>query len=975
MTLFGSIRWLVITLLFATFAVMLMGCKEGSGSSAIGLVVGPSELAQGSVEGYSISGLITNNDLTQQLGNVTVSLYNSKSQKVAETFTTGEGKFYFFQQPADFYQIRIDEQSLILASTSYFIRLLPSGTTSPESIEILTQTKILTDESQKVFSVSGVVKNLSQPDTTIPYVLVELFKSDKLIQIQQSSETGSFFFAGLASGTYKLAFARGSESYITRDDIVFEIQANGTVSPPINLIMLEPKGSSSGSYTISGHVKTEYPGIALGNIKIALRREGVLISETSTTADGQFYFFDRIPDFYELQVLPTATLASTTFYVRVLPDGSTSPAELSITLPLLIEPDESKRTYTVAGQVKNSAKPEEVVPYILVELFKSGSIIQVQQTDSGGGFNFSGVSSGSYKLALARGSAQFKTKDDVIFEILSNGVIAPPVNLVFVDPKEIASTTYEITGVIKDLKNDSPLSNIKVTLAREDIALTETSTTTTEGKFFFFDRSPGFYELRIAATAEYASATAYVRILPDGSVSPAQIEIKLAEIVDPDESKRKYRVSGTVKNRAEPAESVPFVLAELYQGTTLLQIQQTDSDGAFKFDDVSPGIYKITFARGSEQFQFRDDVVFEVLTGGIIAPPVTLIFLEPKEISARYSVSGLVALGTTNEPLTGIKVELWKDAISGAALKTTYTTGEGRFTFSGLDSGLYFTRVGADQSVYRVREDYIIQIGTDGVVSPAEALIKLSKDLSEVQAYLDLTGYIRDAFTGAPLEYVTVNLNGYGNVLTDRQGYYFFKDIPAGVYDIELAKLGFSSLSISIQVIEDESTGNLITLPGTLDYYMIYNQETNKGSIAGRAVNPDDGTPFTDKIVRVYKMAELTKEKTLLSALETTYTISETNWEVDTRLLVSTRTGVGSLEYDDAGTFKITHLEPGYYLVYIGEGNSHPVFETYSLLYPGQISWTRENTTANVDRIHSWEPVLVGANTTTYLSTYDTEKR
>lgn len=965
----------LFALLFATAFIFLhlVGCREGSGSSSLGLVVGPTQSAVVPT-GYAFEGQIKNSDPNQSLGNIPVALFNSAGQKVAETRTTIEGKFYFFGQLPDFYQVKIDENATIIDPTSYFMRLLPDGTTSPEKLEISTAGKSGVGQVT-TYAIKGALRDKSTPEKGAAFVLVELFKNEQLLQIQQATKDGEFYFSGLATGTYRFTLARGSDQYMIRDDVIFELQAGGVTVPPISILLLEPKVEGTQGKQITGQLTNENNSLSVGNIRIVLRRDGVFLGDTYTTAEGRFFFFDRTPDFYEIQVLPTAYFASATSYIRMLPDGTTSPTDIKI--PLVLIQDESAEipTFPISGKVKNARKPEETVPYILVELFKNNVLTQIQQTTAAGDFNFLGLATGSYKLSLGRGSEIFIEKDDVIFEMLDNGVAAPPVSLIFIEPKEIASASYQISGLVKTAKSNQPLANVRVLLTREGTTLTETSTTTAEGKFFFFDRTPGFYEIKIEANTVYHEARSYIRILPDGTVSPEEVLILLEEIVDPDESKRTYTVIGNIKNRAAPEESVPFVLVELYQNSTLLSVQQSSSDGGFLLENLKAGQYRLAFAKGSDQFQFRDDVVFEILTTGVIAPPVNLVFLDPKEIQVKYSITGQVVLGTSNEPLTGIQIELWKDAISGLPIKSTFSTGEGRFTFTNLGPGLYFTRVGSNQTTYRVRDDYIIQISEDGTISPEDSLIKLSKDLSGLQAFIELKGFIRDAFTGAPLEYVTINLKGFGNVLTDRYGYYFFKDIPVGTYDLEMTKPGFSPLSVSIQVLKDENTGNLVTLPGTLDYFMIYNQESDKGSIAGRAVNPDDGTPLPDKMVRVYRMAEVTKEKVLLDANSNQYTISETRWEISTELLVSTRTGSGLGDYDDSGTFKITHLDPGYYLVYIGETNSKPVFKQVNYLYPGEIYWTEEEQFLNGLRIHSWSRVKVTANTTTYLSTYDTQKQ
>ena len=99
----------LFALLFATAFIFLhlVGCREGSGSSSLGLVVGPTQSAI-SPTGYAFEGLVKNSDPNQSLGNIPVALFNSAGQKVAETRTTIEGKFYFFGQLPDFYQVKID---------------------------------------------------------------------------------------------------------------------------------------------------------------------------------------------------------------------------------------------------------------------------------------------------------------------------------------------------------------------------------------------------------------------------------------------------------------------------------------------------------------------------------------------------------------------------------------------------------------------------------------------------------------------------------------------------------------------------------------------------------------------------------------------------------------------------------------------------------------------------------------------------
>ena len=627
----------LFALLFATVFIFLhlVGCREGSGSSSLGLVVGPTQSAVAPT-GYAFEGVIKNSDPNQSLGNIPVSLFNSAGQKVAETRTTIEGKFYFFGQLPDFYQVKIDENATIIDPASYFMRLLPDGKTSPEKLEVNTAGKSGVGQVT-TYAIKGALRDKSTPEKGAAFVLVELFKNEQLLQIQQATKDGEFYFSGLATGTYRFTLARGSDQYMIRDDVIFELQAGGVTVPPISILLLEPKTEGAQGKQITGQLTNENNSLSVGNIRVVLRRSGVFLDETYTTAEGRFFFFDRTPDFYEIQVLPAAYFASATSYIRMLPDGTTSPADIKIPLVLVQDDAAEIPTFPISGKVKNARKPDEVVPYILVELFKNNVLTQIQQTTAVGDFNFLGLATGSYKLSLGRGSEIFIEKDDVIFEMLDNGVAAPPVSLLFIEPKQIASSSYQISGLVKAAKSNQPLANIRVALTREGTTLSETSTTTAEGKFFFFDRSPGFYEISIDSSSLFDAAKSYIRILPDGTISPQELLITLEEIFVSGETPT-YTVAGVVKNKDKPDEPLPYLLVEVIQNGNIIRTQQTTSTGNFSFEGLATGSYTLELGSDSDFFvpKSRD---FSILSNGVITPPVNLIFLEEikKEVIAQIA--------------------------------------------------------------------------------------------------------------------------------------------------------------------------------------------------------------------------------------------------------------------------------------------------------------------------------------------------
>ncbi len=434
------------------------------------------------------------------------------------------------------------------------------------------------------------------------------------------------------------------------------------------------------------------------------------------------------------------------------------------------------------------------------------------------------------------------------------------------------------------------------------------------------------------------------------------------------------KLTGTVVSDSSTGIPNITVVLKVASGGTQLSSTLTTGEGKFFFEKPTSGLYLLEVAVGSPDYISQTYPV-QIFSDGSMSPETILVTLKKVSSPVYPKIQGTVVLNTSNEPLANISVILQKE--DGTIVARTQTTGSGEFFFSDNISSLLYTLVIASGSQGGFRETlYTVRVLSDGSVSPSEIKIPLSRvppGTSGSRVYT-ASGTIYDAFSGAPLEYVTCLLKNQGNILTDFNGRFTFKDlIPNAVYDLELSKDGFSKMTVNFSIDQD---GNFF--PTVLDYYMIFTQEAGLGAIAGRCYDAINATYTGGLNVIVYSI-EL-RTQTITTASGTVFTDSQFAFESVTSLPIvkSTLTSVGSdagIGQQFLGGYKVTHLAPTTetkkYVVYIGPGSLIPTLLTRTQRIKDEavtFSWW---VPSDIGSVQVWPNVSVSSNTTTWLSNYD----
>lgn len=497
-----------------------------------------------------------------------------------------------------------------------------------------------------------------------------------------------------------------------------------------------------------------------------------------------------------------------------------------------------------------------------------------------------------------------------------------------IDLSQLDDATHAISGKVVSKTTSEKLDNVSVNLFFES-KLAGVTKTTSDGTFYFAKLPPAIYDLSFSKDA-YALASYVIRIMTDGTLSPSSPEVALAPTTG---ETIKATLEGNVIFK-ETNQPLANLNVELFSENNDIPIKSslTNSLGNFSFTDLQIGSY--TAKIGKDSAYAPKDQEFKVYNGGIVSPKLAIVTLETMT-SATYSISisGYVK-AQTNESIPSFKVTLYNDFLASISTSLpgnpTQATGEGKFFFENITvPGMYF--LVASAASFTTTEPFAIRILPDGTTSPANIEIPIIRITDEANK-CNISITINDAFSGGPIEYANAKINGFDVATTDLNGKFKVNLLP-GTYKIEIAKFGYEALSSSFLV---EATASM-----SLTYPLIHSLKIGYGSIAGRYVNTECGSGISSATVYLYKW--ILTEKTYW---DIAYTASETwiytglqskisKWELESENpILITKTGTASdLTPEYQGSFKLTHLEPGKYLVYITETGKKPVIQppTYTL--------------------------------------------
>lgn len=606
-----------------------------------------------------------------------------------------------------------------------------------------------------------------------------------------------------------------------------------------------------------------------------------------------------------------------------------------------------KSANKITGKVLNSST-NTTIPNVYVQLLDiNENFIMGALTDENGIYSFNGMDNGTYTMFIRKtGYEDFDLNEQNPKECnVSNGKTTPDNYILFLTPGSSSSVKVTVAGSVVSTDKNST-ANKKIFLHDNEDNIVDATTILGNGTFYFYDVPADGEKKYTIKTDE----TSYPITVKNGSVNPSSITITI---------NKTNSVIGTLVNSSNN-EILKNISVKLKKGKDDIKTILSDSDGNFNFTNLEDGDYKIDIV--SELYAITEDSITNYnIVKGKTTPESNIILLKSKSgvtnnDTVYATVSGVVK-HSNNSIVSSATATLYKKKYgeNPKAIDETAVLGDGSFIFYLVPGGSgYYIEITDEDATDKTRYD--IGIDETGKVLPSNIIITVNLE-TEPEYITSFTFKIVSAYTGAPLELATIKINNENIGATDISGQLSIgkNTIIKGRNSIEISKEGFETLTCTKELNDMNEPLSLTMIEDTKDGY---------GSITGRYVNEVNGNGLGEQYVRLYRLIERTQTKSI-----NTGNLSETWYDVDKSYILTTKTSDGSDNNGLKGSFKLTHIEPGVYQVYISDSPVIPSKEQRSQIYD-DFEWTQIKGEGN---FIITQPLKVVSDQTTYWTNYEQE--
>ncbi|RDY67621.1 PEGA domain-containing protein, partial [Halobacillus trueperi] len=615
--------------------------------------------------------------------------------------------------------------------------LVESGQTSTVNIAL----------SPEVGSISGVVTDEEGMPILNSIIEIKVFdQAGNLIQTVLADSQGEFLISGLSPGTYQLSVTATNSEATTVGAIV---EAGGTTFISVPL--------SPNPARIIGEVfDAETLAPISGAVVSVTDVNGLPITSTVTDENGNF----SIPGLPPTTVIVSAVApgygtASTA--VLLSPN-----ATVSTTLALVANPGGVTGTVTAEGT-------GDPISGAVVQVFDATrALVATLVTDPDGVYQFSNLSAGAYRIVVTASGFGAAIQD---VDIASNQITQAD----FV----LSENPGNIQGLVFNEATGEPLIGVTVVIRQFSPTgpIIQTTATDSNGEFLVMGLDPGVYAVT-AFTLSFGSRTTTVSVTADTTTM-----VTLA--LSPDAG----AVEGIVTS-AVSGEGLRDTRVSVYDvNGVLVVVTQTDNEGRYRVEGLSPGSYTLVFFHPSFQIASIGTMILANETSIVNAA------LNP----SPGMIEGQVLDAFGEFPLSGAVVQLFP-AQSLIPVANAVTDQDGFYSFSGVAPG-----------------EYTVTASLTGYARGAVGATVIENQVTIADIFLipnpaSISGTVTSN-NGSPIQGATVRVVGQnetvlGTGVTAFDGSYVIGNLPPGSHTVIFSAAGFGSVVIGVILSQgEEETG------------------------------------------------------------------------------------------------------------------------------------------------------------------------
>ncbi|MBC1812994.1 hypothetical protein HCA60_10905 [Listeria booriae] len=587
-----------------------------------------------------LNGNTTQDSGEKGVAGIKVELFNTQGSLVATTTTGADGRYTFADVPDGTYYVHVDLSTIPTNEKLYTTQGI-NGADGNSSYFTISNGNAITGFHFGFYPQQGAIQSYVYNDANkngqkdggeagISGVHVALYtEAGAKVADATTDSAGAYHFDAIEPGRYYAKadipdgykYQSGAEFGADGTTGYFTVASEQTLRNELNLGL-----STSNSSAVSGKVTDAATGAGLANTRVELRDvQGNLIDSQQTDTNGNYNFTALAAgNYYTKVVIPTDySFASGNGYGNdgnsnyIQLDGSNSSTSYSIALRKQVTDSSA-----ISGKVTDAATGSGLAN-TRVELHDvQGNLVDSQQTDTNGNYNFTGLAAGNYYTKVVIPSNyDFASSNGYGSDGNSNYIQLNGENTssdYSIALRKQANTT--ISGVINTPSGQGVSEN--VSLYSVDGTLVKTVSTDSQGNFSFAGVSAGNYYVKASIPEGYTFQSAQgfgsdgnsFYLQADGTSNISNLRLTLAQ--------KSGQIRSTVFNdlnkngTQEVGESgVAGATVTLYSNTgAVVETTTTDANGLYKFETVTPGTYyvKVTPPTGYENLAnaaFGDDGV------------------------------------------------------------------------------------------------------------------------------------------------------------------------------------------------------------------------------------------------------------------------------------------------------------------------------------------------------------------------------
>jgi 5-hydroxyisourate hydrolase-like protein (transthyretin family) len=721
--------------------------------------------------------------------------------QVSSTFTATDGTYTATSLQPGTYKVEFESPANFAPQFYNGKSTLASATTV--TVTAGTTTTAINGSLTPGGKITGTVTDAAT-HATLGSTQVSLFDSTGAsIASATTAGDGTYSFAGLATGSYRLGYSNFNGSYtpqfyngkpdLSSADSV-SVTAGSTKSG-IDVALAHATGQISGKVTDAvSHVPVE-------NATVSVYLNGFVQTTTTTAADGTYTISNLQPQDYQVGFTP---LSGANYLTQFYNGKSTLATATTVTVTAGATTPNINGALTAAGKLTGTVTDgvtHAALGGVEVDLYDSTDAkLKNVTTAADGTYSFVGLPTGSYEVGFVSTNAS-----GLYFPQFYNDEISLPA----ADPVSVTAgaTTSgidaalvppsAISGTVTNGTTSTPVEGVTVDAYDSSQNLVGQAVTKADGTYTISGLPAGTFEIGFVPTGNFMAQ------FFDGKDSLADatpVSVTAGQTATGIDAALTVggQIAGTVTAAADGTPLVGVTVSIYDSSDNFLTTAQTAADGTYTVPALTTGTYEVGFSTNGvgnfiDQFYNGQDSLDT-------ATPVSVTIGDTTTgINAAMAAGGQIQGKVTNSSGTPVDSEVDVYDSAGDLIDTTETDDDpvttqplGTYTLSGLPSGTY--EIGFSPDSPTLASQFYNGKATLNSADPVT--VTAGSATTGIDATLGagatITGTVTDASSGDVLANIEVDVydssdNFVTAAATQPGGSYAVQGLPAGTYEVGFA--------------------------------------------------------------------------------------------------------------------------------------------------------------------------------------------